>query len=188
MIRGNDRITTTIHWYWFKLMGRWWSAVSDETKPGPVGVPWYICGNNFLHVITKLCGNTSNKNTVTKDFPCRIGVGIHGEKDCNQRNLWKGHWVLARPRRWILERTALRFLVVKDWNVNVSGEGKITPFEQYSICCMCMVARRDFRQETVAGMYMMFIKWPSPGTCLYMDASAWNSRERFGWAGHRDES
>ena len=84
MIRGNDRITTTIHWYWFKLMGRWWSAVSDETKPGPVGVPWYICGNNFLHVITKLCGNTSNKNTVTKDFPCRIGVGIHGEKDCNQ--------------------------------------------------------------------------------------------------------
>jgi len=84
---GNDRITTTIHWYWFKLMGRWWSAVSDETKPGPVGVPWYICGNDFLHVITKLCGNTSNKNTVTKDFPCRIGVGIHGEKDCNQRNL-----------------------------------------------------------------------------------------------------
>ena len=68
-------------------MDKWWSAVSDETKPGPVGVPWYICGNDLLHVITKLCGNTSNKNTVTKDFPCRIGVGIHGEKDCNQRNL-----------------------------------------------------------------------------------------------------
>ena len=50
----------------------------------------------------------------------------------------------------VLLREQLSGLVIKDWNVNVSGKGKITPFEQYSICCMCMVARRDFRQEIVA--------------------------------------
>ena len=42
-------------------------------------------------------------------------------------------------------------LVQKDWSIDVSGEGPITPFEQYSICCM--IARRNFPQETVAGMY-----------------------------------
>jgi len=39
----------------------------------------------------------------------------------------------------------------KGWDVNVTGEGNITPFEKFNICVM--IAKQGFKEETVAAYY-----------------------------------
>ena len=70
-----------------------------------------------------------------------IGDGLFAGKNVKH--------LLDRDNGYLREQ--LPGFVVDNWNVSVSGEGTITPFERYSICCM--IARRDFPQETIAGMY-----------------------------------
>ena len=39
----------------------------------------------------------------------------------------------------------------KGWSTNVTGEGKMTPFEKFNICVM--IAKQGFKEETVAAFY-----------------------------------